>query len=108
MFMKMEYFFMNMSERRRIMANLQIKNIDNTLYASLKALAAIENRSVSQQVLHMLKHHLARKGKVDAIRSPAQTLLDLSGSWTDERSPKEIIEDIKSSRKNSLKLREGF
>ena len=33
------------------MANLQIKGMDDDLYAQLKALAASENRSVSQQVL---------------------------------------------------------
>ena len=90
------------------MANFQIKNMDEALYAGLKALAVQENRSVSQQVQYMLKRHLARKGKIDAIRSPAQTLMDLSGSWADERTAEKIVEDLKRARRNSPKRREGL
>ena len=90
------------------MANFQIKNMDDDLYANLKDLAARENRSVSQQVLHMLRRHLSRKGRIDAIRSPAQTLLDLSGSWEDQRPAEDIIAEIKAARRNSPKLKEGF
>ncbi|MBI9085053.1 MAG: hypothetical protein JEZ11_15775 [Desulfobacterales bacterium] len=90
------------------MANFQIKNMDEALYAGLKDLAVRENRSVSQQVQYMLKRHLARKGKIDAIRSPAQTLLDLSGSWADARTAEKIVEDLKTARTNSQKLPKGF
>lgn len=90
------------------MANFQIKNMDEALYSGLKELAVRENRSVSQQVQYMLKRHLARKGKIDAIRSPAQTLLDLSGSWADARTAEKIVVDLKTARRNSRKLPEGF
>ena len=43
------------------MANLQIKGIDDTLYSQLKALAASENRSVSQEVLFLVKSYLANR-----------------------------------------------
>ena len=42
---------MKMDGRIESMANLQIKGMDDALYASLKDLAASENRSISQQVL---------------------------------------------------------
>ena len=90
------------------MANLQIKGMDDGLYASLKDLAASENRSISQQVLYLLKQHLSRRHQFQNVRTPAQVLLDLSGSWEDSRSPERIIKDLKNDRKNSDKLSKGF
>jgi hypothetical protein len=90
------------------MANLQIKGMDDGLYASLKDLAASENRSISQQVLYLLKQHLSRRHQIQHVRTPAQVLLDLAGSWEDARSPERIIKDLKTERKNSHKLSKGF
>ena len=90
------------------MANLQIKGMDDELYSSLKDLAASENRSISQQVLFMIKLYLGRKHQFQKIKTPAQVLLELSGSWEDVRSPENIIKDLKSNRKNSQKLSRGF
>ena len=107
-FMKMEYVFMKFKGRIWIMANLQIKGMDDGLYASLKDLAASENRSISQQVLYLLKQYLSRRHQIQHVRTPAQVLLDLSGSWEDPRSPERIIKDLKTERKNSHKLSKGF
>jgi hypothetical protein len=90
------------------MANLQIKGIDNDLYAQIKALAASENRSVSQQILFLTREYLAKRGSIQHIKTPAQTLLNLAGSWADEQTAAEAIQDIRNSRKNSKKLQEGF
>ena len=90
------------------MANLQIKGMDDELYTSLKALAASENRSISQQVLFMIKRYLGSKHQFQKIKTPAQVLLELSGSWEDVRSSEHIIKDLKSNRKNSQKLSRGF
>jgi len=90
------------------MANLQIKNIDDALYAQIKNLAASENRSVSQQVLFLMKSYLSKKKQSNAIKTPAQILLELSGSWKDEREPEEIIRIMKQARKNSKRLTKGF
>ena len=90
------------------MANLQIKGIEDNLYAEIKALAAAENRSVSQEMLFLVKEYLVRKKHLSRRRTPAQALLDLSGSWQDERSPDEIISAIKKARKNSKKILEGI
>lgn len=90
------------------MANLQIKGIDDNLYKRLKAMAASENRSVSQQVLYLVKSYLAKGKKIDEKKTSAQILLELSGSWDDSRSSADIIEEIRKGRKNSRELEQGF
>ncbi len=90
------------------MANLQIKGIDDDIYAHLKALAASEHRSVSQQVLFLVRAYLARANHQKSAKTPAEVLLELSGSWEDKRAPEEIIESLKNARKRSRKLTEGF
>lgn len=90
------------------MANLQIKGIEDELYKELKKMAAEENRSVSQQALFLVKEYLARKRHLRTLKTPAQILLDLSGSWEDNRDPAKIVGQIKKVRRNSKKLEEGF
>ena len=90
------------------MANLQIKGMDDNLYDRLKTMAASQNRSVSQQVLYLVKSYLAKGKKIDEEKTSAQILLELSGSWEDTRSSAEIIAEIRRGRKNSRKLEEGF
>ncbi len=82
------------------MANLQIKSIDDQLYAQLKELAASENRSISQQVLFLVRSYLSRKHQLQKVKTPAQVLLELSGSWEDSRSADQIIAELKKARKN--------
>ena len=90
------------------MANLQIKGIDDKLYDTIKKLAASENRSVSQEILFLVKEHVARRKQTAAVKTPAQALLDLSGSWTDDRSADAIIAEIKTARIGSGKLSKGL
>ena len=90
------------------MANLQIKGIQDDLYERIKEMAASENRLIGQQVLYLIKQYLANKGTSQAKKSPAQVLLDLSGSWEDNRDADEIVSNIKRGRKNSAKLKKGF
>lgn len=90
------------------MANLQIKGIDDRLYDTIKKLAASENRSVSQEILFLVKEHVAKRKQTSAVRTPAQVLLDLSGSWADDRSADVIIAEIKTARKNSGKRSLGL
>ena len=90
------------------MANLQIKGVDDALYAQLKALAASENRSVSQQVLFLLKIYLAKKHQIQETKTPAQVLLELSGSWDDSRTAMQILDELKTGRRNSEKLKRGL
>jgi len=90
------------------MANLQIKGIEDELYKELKKMAAEENRSVSQQALFLVKEYLARKRHMRTLKTPAQILLDLSGSWEDNRDSVKIVAQIRKARGNSKKLVKGF
>lgn len=90
------------------MANLQIKGMDDKLYRDIKKLAVLENRSVSQQVLFVLKAYMANNQKFREEKTPAQTLLELSGSWDDSRSSEQIVDQIRKARINSKKLSKGF
>jgi len=90
------------------MANLQIKKMDDDLYKELKMLAASENRSVSQQVLHYIRFFISRKKMLSSVKSPAQTLLSLSGSWLDSRDAESIVTEIRCARKNSSDFKNGF
>jgi predicted CopG family antitoxin len=86
------------------MANLQIKGIKDDLYLEIKKLATAENRSVSRQILFLVKRYLSRKRHLDALKTPAEVLLDLSGSWEDARTAEQISAEIRGARKNSTKL----
>jgi len=90
------------------MANLQIKGIQNEFYEQLKALAEAESRSVSQQVLYLIKEHMAKGRAVKTIKTPAQVLLELAGSWSDAKDAEEIMMELKKGRSNSKKLSAGF
>ena len=89
------------------MANLQIKGIDDALYAKIKELAVSENRSISQQILFLVTRYIANKKQFQKTKSPAQVLLELSGSWEDSRSAREIVSKIKISRRNSSRFKDG-
>lgn len=89
------------------MANLQIKGMQDELYAQIKELAAADNRSVAQEVVFLIKEHLAGK-KGAPQRTGAEILLELSGSWEDAGSSEEIISDIKAARRNTTRLATGL
>jgi hypothetical protein len=89
-------------------ANLQIKGIKDELYSEIKKLAAEEHRSISQQVHFLIKEYLAKKHHFCTAKTPAQVLLEIAGSWEDEKSAEKLIADIKSGRKNLKKLQEGL
>ena len=78
------------------MANLQVKSIDDDLYRSLGRRAELENRSISQEVIAVLKAHLStpssKSGKV------SQQFLDLCGTWQGDETAEELVEDIRNSR----------
>ena len=80
------------------MAILQVKNMDDHLYAALKRLAVRDDRTISLEVVVIIKNSLAQKRSRSGA---AQTLLQLAGSWEDTRSAAGIIADIRKSRRNS-------
>ena len=81
------------------MANLQVKDIDDRLYESIRVLATNEKRSISQEVVYILQKYLSKPKEFD--ENPTDEFLSLAGSWKDDRAADEIIKEIRSSRKNS-------
>ncbi len=80
------------------MAILQVKDIDDRLYATLKVVAKKENRSLSQEVITILEQYLSNPERFNT--HPTREFLSLSSSWIDTRNADELIEDIHSARKN--------
>ncbi|MFP4377716.1 MAG: FitA-like ribbon-helix-helix domain-containing protein [Spirochaetales bacterium] len=88
------------------MANVTVRNIPDSILEQIKALSAIERRSMNNEIVILLE---------EAVRS-RQTLSDrlngagmspeaqfeawerLIGAWEDERSAQEIVADIYSRR----------
>jgi hypothetical protein len=90
------------------MAILQIKGVDDDFYKQIKEMAAAENRSVSQQILYLTRRYLASAKQPHSTRTAAEVLLELAGSWNNGTTADEIIEDLKSRRVNSTRLKDGF
>lgn len=84
------------------MANLQVKDIDDNLYLSLKSIAKQENRSISQEVITILEKYISNPDLFDS--NPTKDFLALSGSWADSRSSDEIIKAIKDNRNSSKRF----
>ncbi len=80
------------------MATLQVKNIDDRLYEALGARAAMDNRSISQEVVTMIREFLANPAN-DPLEATRQ-LLALAGSWEDQRTARQIAADLRRSRKS--------
>jgi len=87
------------------MATLQVKGLDDRLYKALGARAAMDNRSVSQEVVAMIKQYLSRPAPDP--REATRALLEMAGSWQDKRTPRQIAADIRKSRRTSPRLRRG-
>ena len=81
------------------MPNLQVKDIDEKLYSLLREKAQSENRSISQEVVTILEEYLANPRSFKP--NPAREFLKLTGSWKDNRSAEEVIEEIRQSRTNN-------
>ena len=84
------------------MANLQVKDIDEKLYDTLRRLASNDRRSISQEVVYILQKYLSKPDSFE--KNPTEEFLKLSGSWDDERSAEEIITEIYSNRRNSTRF----
>ena len=84
------------------MANLQVRDIDDKLYESIRSLAISEKRSISQEVVLILEKYLS--APLDFNKNPTEEFLDLAGSWEDDRSADEIVKEIRTSRRNSQRF----
>ncbi|MDL2229265.1 antitoxin [Treponema sp. OttesenSCG-928-L16] len=79
-----------------VMAILQVRDIDDRLYASLKQKAQRENRSISQEVISILEQYLSNPNRIK--ENPTKEFLNLS--WEDDRDADEIIKELRTTRKN--------
>lgn len=84
------------------MANLQVRDIDDRLYESLRERASRERRSISQEVVLILQKYLSIPSVYDA--NPTDQFLNLTGSWGDSRSADEIVTDLRHARGNSRRF----
>ena len=83
------------------MAILQVRDIDDQLYSALKNLAKRENRSLSQEVVHILETHLGES--VGSRATQTEEFLSLSGAFQGE-SPKKLIQIIRKGRHKSRRF----
>ena len=87
------------------MANLQVRDIDEKLYESLRVRASKERRSISQEVVHILEKYLSLPRAFDI--NPTDEFLKLSGSWEDDRSAEDIVKSMRSGRTESTRFAES-
>jgi len=87
------------------MATLQVKGMDDELYAALGARAARDNRSVSQEVVTIIREFLARPGHDP--KTATEALLELAGSWQDERTAEQIVLDLRKARRSSRRFKKS-
>ena len=87
------------------MANITIRNIPDDVLERIKKLSEIERRSLNSELLMIIERGAsdllnAKIKEPKSISSLSQTNLwrNLSSSWEDTRSTREIIEDIYQNR----------
>ena len=78
------------------MAILQVRDIDDKLYDSLKHKAKTENRSISQEIISILETYLSNPESFNT--NFTREFLNLS--WEDNRDAVTIITDIATDRRN--------
>jgi len=78
------------------MAVLQVRTMDDELYEALGRRAAMDNRSISQEVIAIIKDFLSKPA---VSPSTDEEGLKLAGGWVDERSAAEIAGSIRSARR---------
>lgn len=78
------------------MANLQVRDLDDRIYAGLKQAARSSKRSLSQEVTLLLEAAL------NAPPSPAANatleFLALGNAWLDDRDTGVILQEIRGNR----------
>ena len=87
------------------MPNITIRNIPDSVLEKIRTLSSIEKRSINSELLLLIETGLneetKRKGDAENILSK-ETQIEIwgkiIGKWKDQRSSKEIIEDIYNNR----------
>ncbi len=88
------------------MATLQVRSIDDNLYKALRRRATMDNRSISQEVIAILKAYLSAPEVLH--KNATYAFLEMCGTWSDERGPKEIVEEIRQNRRTTDRFQEIF
>jgi plasmid stability protein len=70
--------------------------MDDQLYRALGIRAAMENRSISQEVVAIVTEYLSRPSS--RHQQVTEQFLQLCSSWRDDRSEEEIAKEIRASR----------
>jgi len=78
------------------MAVLQVRSMDDEMYQALGRRAAMDNRSISQEVILIIEQFLS--SPVAQSPSTDEEALRLAGSWEDSRSAEEIANSIRKAR----------
>lgn len=89
------------------MATLQVRSIDDKLYELLGKKAQMDNRSISQEVIAILKEHLSDPRKTNA-ETATDRFLDVCGTWKDTRGSDEIVSEIRKDRKNAKRFKKDI
>jgi|APSaa5957512622_1039677.scaffolds.fasta_scaffold08940_4 hypothetical protein len=81
-------FYKKIKNEEVHMATMQIKSIDDQLYNALKIKAKADNRSLSQQVVMILKEYLSKPDP--RLQHQTDEFLKLAGSWKNDESAEKI------------------
>lgn len=84
------------------MAILQVRDIDDRIYESLKRISEQNKRSISQEVIHIIETYLSNPQIIK--KNSTEEFLKLSGSWEDDRSAEEIIAKIRKDRSTNKRF----
>ena len=84
------------------MANLQVRDIDDRLYQSLRDRASQDKRSISQEVVLILEKYLSDPNQFST--NPTDEFLRLSGAWEDDRDADAIIQELRGNRSSGTRF----
>lgn len=85
------------------MATLQVRDIDDHLYEFLRETAKQQHRSISQEVIHILKNYFSHQSV--SASELTERFLQLSGAWEGPETADELIKQIHLSKKSSQRFR---
>jgi plasmid stability protein len=88
------------------MATLQVRSIDDQLYEALGKLAARDHRSISQEVVAILKDHLSQPVRHTTAVTITEEFLSLCGTWQEDRSAEEIADEIRAHRQSATRFQD--
>jgi ABC-type arginine transport system ATPase subunit len=84
------------------MAELLIEDIDDRLFEALRARAASNGRSITDEVVAIIQQYLVWPHT--DVQTAGEAILQLAGTWQDDRSAEEIVRDIRQSRHLSREI----